>query len=191
MTDLNAIRYVLERIRASVRQQSLSQSLASKAKRIGDPEQAEFWGKLALYEQDLRRILRQLLSRQVSLENERSQLWRIPREHRYSARQSIDDREAVNLDLVELAEITLRELLQFAGDAAAMKAGDWEKLGEKVTEFADKIDRASLHHTVQQLQKGPAFVSTPLPNLGLDHLAPLIGLLVAYIMSKRRKPGGE
>ena len=133
-----AIRYTLERIRATVRQQSLSQGLAIKAKRIGDPEQQAFWAKLALYEQDLRRILRQLLGKQVALENERSQLWRIPREQRYSARQSVDDRETVNLDLVELAEITLRELLEFSGDASTMKPGDWEKLGEKVTELCRK-----------------------------------------------------
>jgi hypothetical protein len=183
-----AIRYTLERIRASVRQQSLAQTPASKGKRIGDPEHHAFWGKLALYETDLRRILRQLLGRQVALENERSLLWRIPRELRYSARQSVDDREIVNLDLVELAQITLSELLEFSGDASTMKAGDWETLGEKVIEFAERVDQALVHTVVRQMQKGPAFTSTALPGLELAHLAPLVGLLIAYIMSKRRKP---
>jgi hypothetical protein len=183
-----AIRYTLERIRATVRQQSLSQGLAIKAKRIGDPEQQAFWAKLALYEQDLRRILRQLHGNQVALENQRSQLWRIPREQRYSARQSVDDRETVSLDLVELAEITLRELLEFSGDASTMKPGDWEKLGEKVTEFVEKISQASVHTVVQQVQKGPAFTATALPHFGLEHLAPLVGFLLAIIMRKRPKP---
>jgi hypothetical protein len=40
---------------------------------------------------------------------------------------------------------------------------------------------------VQQVQKGPAFTSTALPGLGLFHLAPLVGLLIAYIMSKRKR----
>jgi hypothetical protein len=74
MANQAAIRYTLERIRTTVRQQSLSQRLAIKAKQIGDPEQQAFWAKLAHYEQDLRRILRQLLGKQVALENERSQL---------------------------------------------------------------------------------------------------------------------
>jgi hypothetical protein len=186
MANPNAgIRYTLERIRADVRQQALTRSVAAKAKKVGDPTDREFWGKLALYEQDLRRILRQLLGRQVAFENARQLLWRIPREQRYSARQSIADRELVNLDLVELAETTLRELLAFSGDASGMKPGDWEELGQKAIEFADKVDHTLIHTVVQQVQKGPAFVSTPLPGFGLEHLAPLVGLLVAYIMSKR------
>ncbi len=186
MANSNAgIRYTLERIRTAVRQQALTQSVAAKGKQVGDPREREFWGKLALFEQDLRRILRQLLGKQVALENERHLLWRIPRDQRYSARQSIDDREQVNLDLVELAEITLRELLAFSGDAGGMKPGDWEALGEKATELVEKLDSALVHTVVHQVQTGPAFVSTPLPGFGLEHLAPLIGLLLAYIMSKR------
>jgi hypothetical protein len=188
MANPNAgIRYTLERIRAAVRQQALKQAVSPKGKKIGDPREREFWGQLGLYEQDLRRILRQLLGKQIAFEHERQLLWRIPREQRYSARQSIADREQVNLDLVELAELTLRELLAFSGDAGGMKPADWEELGQKAIELADKIDGALVHAVVHQVQKGPAFVGTPLPGFGLEHLAPLVGLLIAYIMRKRSR----
>jgi hypothetical protein len=182
-----AIRIILDRIEAAIDQKILAQSVATKSKRIGDPQQDEFWGQLVLYEQDLRRILRQLVGRQVALENERSLLWRIPRQYRYSARQSVNDRESATLDLVEQAEAILRKLLELSGDAATMKPSDWEAIGEKAMELADKLDHALVHTVVQQVQKGPAFTSTALPGLGLDHLAPLVGLLIAYIMSKRKR----
>jgi hypothetical protein len=186
MANQNAsIRYVLERLCGEIRQQALKQSFAAKGKKVGDPREREFWGKLALYEQDLRRILRLLLGKQIALANERQLLWRIPRDQRFSARQSVADREQVNLDLVELAEMTLRELLSMSGDASAMKPGDWEEIGQTAMEFADKLDHALIHTVVQQIQKGPAFTGTPLPGLGLEHLAPLIGLLIACIMRKR------
>ena len=183
-----SIRLTLERIRSAIRQMVLKESASSGGKSMGDPKHQAFWDKLGLYESDLRRILKQLHGRLVSLENQRPLLWRIPREHRYSARQSLDDREAATLDLVELAELTLRELLNFSGDAATMKIGDWEKLGEKLGDFAEYLDKALVHTTVQQLQKGPAFTTgAGHPGLGLDHLGPLIGLIIAVIASKRRK----
>jgi len=186
------IRTTLERIRAAVGHQILTQACSPRSKRPGDPQQREFWQRLAFQETELRRLLRQLVGRQTSLEHERSLLWRIPREQRYSARQSIDDRETVNLDLVELAELTLRELLGFSGDVATMKVGDWESLGEQVIEFADKIDKQLIHTVVHQIQEGPAFTTAnPLPGFGLDHLAPLVGLLIALIASKRRKRPGD
>lgn len=190
MANPNAgIRYTLERIRGAVRQQSLTQSVAAKGKKIGDPREREFWDKLALFKFDLLRILHQLKGKQVALENERHLLWRIPRDQRYSARQSIADREQVNLDLVELAEITLRELAEFAQGAGGMKPGDWEEVGQQATELAGKIDSALVHSVVQQLQKGPAFIATPLPGFGVEHLAPLVALITAFIASKlnRRK----
>jgi hypothetical protein len=59
---------------------------------------------------------------------------------------------------VELAEITLRELREFADDAAAMKVSDWEKVGQDGAEFVlAKIDKVLTHKVVQQLEKGPAF----------------------------------
>jgi hypothetical protein len=185
----STMRHTLERIRATLRRQKLALSTTSKSKPIGDPRQREFWTTLGLQETELRRILRNLQQKAANLERERDHLWRIPRDLRYSARQSIDDREAVTLDLVELAEITLRELLDFGGDAAIMKVGDWEKLGQDGAEFVtSKLDKANTHTVIQQLQKGPAFtVENAHPGLGLDHLAPLIGLLIAYIASKRRK----
>jgi hypothetical protein len=186
-SQTSGIRYLLERIRSAIDQQRLKQSTATKAKNMGDPREREFWDQLALYEQDLRRVLRQLLGRQVALENERQLLWRIPREQRFSARQSVNDRERINLDLVELAELTLRDLLAFYGDAATLKPGDWEDLGQKAIELADKVDHALVHTVVQQLQKGPAFTNTALPGFGLEHLAPLIGLLIAYISSRRSR----
>lgn len=186
-SQTNSIRYLLERIRAAVLQRRLTQSTATKTKNMSDPREREFWDELALYEQDLRRFLRLLTGRQIALENERPLLWRIPREHRFSARQSLDDRERVNLDLVELAELTLKDLLAFYGDAATMKPADWQDLGQKAIELADKIDHALVHTAVQQVQKGPAFTGTALPGFGLEHLAPLIGLLIAYISSRRSR----
>ena len=71
------------------------------------------------------------------------------------------------------------------GDAATISAGDWETLGQNITET---VAKQLTHAVVKQLQKGPAFTaSNALPGLGLEHLAPLVGLLVAYIASKRRK----
>jgi hypothetical protein len=182
-----AMGIILDRIEAAIDERKLAQSAATKSRRMGDPEQREFWGQLGLYEQDLRRILRQLVGRQIALENERSLLWRIPRKYRYSARQSVNDRESATLDLVEQAETILRKLLELYGDAATMKPADWESIGEKAMELADKLDRTLVHTVVQQVQKGPAFTSTALPGLGLEHLGPLVGLLLAIIMRNRRK----
>jgi hypothetical protein len=181
-----AIRATLEQIRAKVRQQSLEQATASKGKAVGNPQNQAFWDKLALYEGRLRHIIRQLEGREVALSHERNLLWRIPRDLRFSARQSIDSREEVNDDLVELAYLTLRELLEFSGDAASMKAGDWEKIGEKVGEM---INKALVKKTVEQLQKGPAYSQANAhPHIGLDMLGPLIGMLLVIIMRKR-SPG--
>jgi len=181
------IRYTLERILASVRQQALNQSVASKAKNPADPTQAEFWNKLALQEATLRHILRQLKGKHVALQNERTQLWRIPREQRYSARQSVNDREVVNLDLIELAETTLRALIDLGGGVTELKTGDWEDLGQKACELVEKIDKSLVHTVVHQLREGPAFdTANHLPGFGIDHLAPLIGLIIALIHSKLR-----
>ena len=183
-----AIRSTLNAIRASIRQQALSQLTSAKGVRVTDPGKDAFWRKLGLQEARLRTIMRQLHGRQHAHENERSLLWRIPRDRRYPAQQSVNDREAVTLDLIELAETTLRELLEFSGDLPNMKPGDWEKLGEDVVSLAVKVDKAVLHAAVQQLQKGPAFtVANAHPGLNLDQLSPLVGLLVAVIASKLRK----
>ena len=179
-----AVSIALRAIRADIRQQSLTQATAGKAKKHDLSDQA-FWDKLAQHEIRLRRMLTVLLGRLASIEHRRPLLWRIPREQRYSARQSLDSDAANTL---ELAELTLRELLDLFGDAARMRPGDWENLGEKVTELAAKVDQAVLHHTVQQLQKGPAFTAAqPHAGLGIESLAPLIGLLIALIASKRRR----
>ena len=182
------IRSTLNAIRASVRQQALSQLTSAKGVKTTEPGKDAFWRKLGLQEARLRTILRQLQGRQHAHEHERSLLWRIPRDRRYPAQQSVDDREAVTLDLIELAETTLRELLEFSGDLPGMKPGDWEKLGEEVADLAVKVDKVVLHAAVQQLQKGPAFtVANAHPGFTLDHLSPLVGLLMAVIASKLRK----
>ena len=187
-SDNAAIGRVLRRLRNDIRQAVLKQGISATAKNAGDPRQAAFWDKLAQQEFELKRILRQLAGRQVALDSERTLLWRIPREHRYSARQSLDSREETNLELVELAEITLRELLDFSGDAQTLKPGDWESLTEKIVDFGVNVDKALFHTVVQQLQKGPAFTSAlPHPGLGFEHLPALVGMLIAIIASKCRK----
>ncbi len=183
-----AIRSTLSAIRASIGQQALPQLTSAEGLKINEPGKDAFWRKLGLQEARLRSILRQLQGRQHAHEHERSLLWRIPRDRRYPAQQSMNDREAVTLDLVELAETTLRELLEFSGDLPNMKPVDWEKLGEDVMSLAGKVDKAVLHATVQQLHKGPAFtVANAHPGLNLDQLSPLVGLLMAVIASKLRR----
>ena len=150
---------------------------------MGDPQRQAFWDKLGLQETLLRRLLHQLHQTAVTFEWERTHLWRIPRHQRYPVRQSIDDREAITLDLVELAEITLRDLLEFGGDAARMRAGDWETLGQNITETVAK----QLTHAVVQRSEGAGIqASNALPGWDLTP-CPTGGLLVAYISSKRRK----
>ncbi len=95
MSNQNAfIRHSLNQIRGLIQQQKLVQATASKATRVGDPQQQDFWDKLGLQETALRRLLRQLHQKAVTFEWERTHLWRIPRHQRYPVRQSIDDREA-------------------------------------------------------------------------------------------------
>ena len=183
-----AIRITLQSIRDAIRQQALEQTVAPSGKFMGDPRQALFWNKLARYETRLRTILARLTSDLNRYQGERTLLWRIPREHRYSARQSLEDREAATLDLVELAERTLQDLLDFGGSASGMKPADWENLAEKATETAVNIDKTLTQTVVQQLQKGPAFTAAnPHPGLGLEHLPALVGMIVAIIAARRRK----
>jgi len=182
------IRHTLEQIRGFIRQQALSRSTATKAKNLADPREQEFWDKLALQEQRLKLILRDLRNRAVALEHQRDHLWRIPRDLRYSARQSVDDREKVNLDLIELAELTLKELAAVWSGAGELKTGDWESLAEQAAKLVDKVDKALVHQVIHQIEKGPAFTpAAPLPGMGIEHLAPLIGLIVAMIQSKLRR----
>ena len=71
-----------------------------------------------------------------------------------------------------------------------MRIGDWENLGEKGTEGVAKISKELMHHTIQQVQKGPAFTTAqPFPGLGIEHLAALIGLLTAIIAKNLQRRG--
>ena len=135
----------------------------------------------------MRRIHRELIARLVSLEHQRTQLWNVPRDLRYSARQSIDDREANVQDLVDEATAILRDLLAFSGDIGAMKPGDWESLFEDLTKFGDKVDHTFFHTVVQQAQKGSA-IGRPGPQaVSIADLAPMIGLIAAIISARLRK----
>jgi ElaB/YqjD/DUF883 family membrane-anchored ribosome-binding protein len=192
MSRLAAIDVTLNRIRAKIRQERLGAMTSAKARPIvatTGKDQA-FWESLAKYEAELRRLLRGLQGELSALEHRRTLLWRIPRELRYSARQSIDSREGSVLELVELAETVLRELLELAGGSGTLKLGDWQNLGQKATEAIEKIESALMQQTIQQVQKGPAFdAANAHHGLGIGHLAPLVGLLIALIMKQRAERG--
>ncbi|MGO9420322.1 hypothetical protein [Roseiarcus sp.] len=184
---LAGIRLTLQRMRAEIRSEQAKAIVAAKSKRPGDPQLAEFWRRLEKYEADLRRVQRDLSSRLHSLEHQRTQLWNVPRDLRYSARQSIDDREAVTQALVDEAAAILRDLINFCGDVAVMKPADWESLFEDLTKFGDKVDHAFFHTVVQQVQKGPA-IGAPAPLMfSLANFAPMIGLIAAIISARLRK----
>jgi hypothetical protein len=184
--QISAIRTTLNRIRGEIRQEQ-NKALGPTSKRLADPRQAVFWARLARYEADLRRIHRDLVGRLSSLDHQRVQLWNVPRDQRYYARQSIDDREAITEDLGAEAAAILRDLLKFYGDVSGMKPGDWQSLFEELTKFGDKVNKEVFHTVVQQVQKEPAITKPGPIMFSIADFAPLVGLIVAMISSRFRK----
>jgi hypothetical protein len=185
--QLAGIRVMLQRIRTAIRSEQSKAVVTAKSKRPGDPQLAEFWRRLATYEADLRKIQRELGNRLNSLEHQRTKLWNVPRDLRYSARQSIDDREAITQDLVDEASSILRDLLDFCGDVGVMKPADWESLFEDLTKFGDKVNHTFFHTVVQQAQKGPAIGGPGAPVFSAADFAPMIGLIAAIISARFRR----
>jgi hypothetical protein len=181
------IRFTLQRIQTEVRQQRLKAWSSASSTRLGDPQKLEFWAKLAKYQEDLRRIQVELSGKLGSLDFERSRLHNVPRDLRYSARQSIDDREAVTQDLVNLAASVLIELLSLYDDASAMKPNDWEKVFEDLVKYGEKLNKQVFHTVVQNVPAGPSITNPAPPTLGIGDMAPLIGLIAAIIARKFRR----
>jgi hypothetical protein len=179
-----SIRFTLERIQNEVRQEKFKASTSASSTRMGDPQKEAFWRRLGNYEADLRRIHAELTGRLSSLQNERTHLWNAPRDQRWSARQSVDDREVVTQSLVEMAAAILVDLLSLYGDVSSMKPNDWEKVFQELVEFGDKVDKAVFHKAVQAVPSGPAIVVPRQGTFSLVDFAPLIGLLAAILAKK-------
>jgi hypothetical protein len=183
----------LHAMHARIRQHSLATLVATKSRALAptSTDDEAFWADLGRLERDLHGLLHGLHADLRSLEHQRTLTWRIPRDLRYSTRQSIKDREQNVLDVVELAEAVLRDLLAVGGDATRLRAEDWREIGEKVAEGVNKVEADLLTQTIAQLEKGEAFtVSNGQAGLGPGHLGPLLGLLVAVVghaLTRRKK----
>jgi hypothetical protein len=159
--------------------------VSAKGQTPEDPAWPSFWRRLSTLEGDLRRIERDLRGRLSWLEHQRGGLWSVPRDQRYSARQSIDDREVVTQDLLAEAASILNDLLALGYDVRAMRPGDWESVFQDLTKFG--VDHAFFHAVVQQLPKGRAILNpAPLVFTPAD-FAPLIGLMAAIISNRLRR----
>jgi hypothetical protein len=184
----------LTRMRDKIRQHANASLVATKSRAINatTSDDEAFWAEMTIFERELRTTLRDLAGDLKALEHEYSLTWRIPRDLRFSARQSVSARQQNVLDVVELAELVLRELLDAGGSAAKLRAEDWKAIADEAGKLIDRAEQALLQQAVVQVQKGPAFTAANgQPGLTPGHLGPVVAMLIAlighYVARYRRK----
>ena len=188
MSQLNGIRYVLERLRVKVRQKHLDLIAKGTTPQVGDMKTPQFWADLEKFADQLALLMRNLGSMAQSLEAQAEGARFAPLAYRYSARQSVRDRQRNVQNVVDLALEIAGDLQDLYGRGQAPTEADMIKGVEKIMkEIGKAIDSSQVQATVKQLTSEPGFHghSQPAPSLG--GLTSLPVLLMAIIFMIRRK----
>jgi hypothetical protein len=149
--------------------------------------------KFARWEAELARLADQLVSadRQLGSRGE-SGLWGLPRDQRYPARQSLDDRRAAIADAMSAVRQTQQELAaviaRFGGLTPAEMVQAVSKLASQITGSAEAMQKArtELSKAVSH-PSGPAFVMRDSQAVGGQDLLvslAVVGRLVQILALK-------
>lgn len=188
MSQLNGIRYVLEKLRVKVRQKHLDLMAKGTTPQVGDVKTPQFWADLDKFADQLALLMRNLSSMAHSLEAQAEGARFAPLTYRYSARQSVRDRQRNVQNVIDLALEIAGDLSDLYGRGQAPTEADMIKGIEKIMKEVGKaIDHSAVSATVKQITHEPGLhgQSTPVPSLG--GLTSLPVLLMAIIFMIRRK----
>ena len=188
MSQLNGIRFVLERLRAKVRQKHLDLIAKGTTPQASDVKTPDFWADLEKFADQLALLMRNLNSMANSLEAQAEGARFAPLSYRYSAKQSVRDRQRNVQNVMDLALEIAGDLQDLYGRGQKPTEADMIKGVEKIMkELGKAIDNSQVQATVKQLTSEPGLHghSQPAPSLG--GLTSLPVLLMAIIFMIRRK----
>lgn len=188
MSQLNGMRYVLEKLRVKVRQKHLDLLAKGTTPQADDMDAPLFWGELAKFEDQLMLILRNLGSMANSLQAQAEGARFAPHAYRYSAQQSVRDRQRNVQNVIELALEIAGDLRDLYGRGHAPTEADMIKGVESIMKDIGKaIDQAKVQATVKQITNEPGFHSQTQPQATFGSMASLPVLVMAIIFMIRRK----
>lgn len=188
MSQLNGIRYVLEKLRVKVRQKHLDLLAKGTTPSVSDMKTPQFWADLQKFADQLALQMRNLGSMASSLEGQAEGARFAPLAYRYSAQQSVRDRQRNVQNVMDLAMEIAGDLQDLYGRGQKPTEADLVKGVEKIMkELGKAIDNAQVHATVKQLTGEPGFHGHAQSAPSLGGLTSLPVLLMAIIFMIRRK----
>lgn len=188
MSQLNGMRYTLEKLRAKVRQKQLDLLAKGTTPQADDMDAPLFWGDLQKFGEQLAVILRNLGSMAHSLEAQAEGARFVPLAYRYSAKQSVRDRQRNVQSVTDLALEIAGDLLDLYGRGQAPTEADMIKGVESIMKDVGKaIDQAKVQTTVKAITAEPGFHSQTQAQPTFSSMASLPVLIMAIIFMIRRK----
>jgi hypothetical protein len=188
MSQLNGIRYVLEKLRVKIRQKHLDLMAKGTTPSVSDVKTPQFWDDLQKFADQLALMMRNLSSMAHSLEAQAEGARFAPLTYRYSAKQSVRDRQRNVQNVIDLAMEIAGDLQDLYGRGQKPTEADMVKGIEKIMkELGKQIDNAQLHATVKHLTSEPGLHGQAQSAPSLGGLTSLPVLLMAIIFMIRRK----
>lgn len=188
MSQLNGIRYLLERLRVKVRQKQLDLLAKGSTPQVSDMKTPQFWEELKKFSDQLALMMRNLGSMAHSLEAQAEGARFAPHSYRYSAQQSVRDRQRNVQNVIDLALEIAGDLQDLYGRGQKPTEADMIKGIEKIMkELGKTIDQSQMEATVKQLTSEPGLHGQAQPAPSLGGLTSLPVLLMAIIFMIRRK----
>lgn len=188
MSQLNGMCYVLEKLRVKIRQKHLDLMAKGTTPQAGDVKTPQFWADLEKYADQLALMMRNLGSMAHSLEAQAEGARFAPLAYRYSARQSVRDRQRNVQTVMDLALEIAGDLQDLYGRGQKPTEADMIKGIEKIMkELGKSIDSSQVQATVKQLTSEPGLHGHAQPAPSLGGLASLPVLVMAIIFMIRRK----
>jgi hypothetical protein len=191
-SQLSGIEFMLNQLLSTVIGVRLELLAKGKTPKPGDVKTPAFFAKLQAIGDRVVPVMRTLKSMEHAQLLRADNLYAVPREARYGARQSIDS-QLENVRRVRALAVKLcTELRGAYGDSMTATTADVIEGAQKIlNEIGKTVDRAQLQGTAQQVSDGPAFVSAgPLGGAGGLNAVDLLSqvwLLLACVVAITRK----
>lgn len=192
-SSLSGIEFTLQHLLGAVRQEGLALVSAPGRARPDELEYQILTLKLQGLAARLRVAMRELGNREQLQDLRARQLHDVPREARYSERQSIEGRRAHIERVRRLAVQAINELLRI--DAARHEPPTFHDMLRGVQEVAEGMaqrvdDAQALQQMIQVRQDGVSLRATPPPQATAADLANLMVtsvMLVAWLIQRLRR----
>lgn len=188
MSQLNGMRYVLDKLRVKVRQKHLDLLAKGTTPQADDMDAPLFWAELQKFDDQLVLMLRNLGSMASSLGAQAEGARFAPLAYRYSAQQSVRDRQRNVQSVLDLALEIAGDLRDLYGRGQAPTEADMVKGVESLMKDLGKaIDQAQVQTTVKAITSEPGFHSQVQAQPTFSGVASLPVLVMAIIFMIRRK----